>query len=150
VGNADVLINSAYYYHAFRYSNGSMQDLGTLGGTTSSAAAINSSNVIVGSASTAAGASHAFIYNNGNMLDLNSLVTSSPLSAYVTLTGAAAINNNGWIAAAGVDSRSGQSHAYLLEPMPSGATDGPLPVWALGALGAGLLGITARRLRRAA
>jgi regulator of chromosome condensation (RCC1) repeat-containing protein len=30
------------------------------------------------------------------------------------------------------------------------ATDGPLPLWALGALGAGLVGIASRRLKKAA
>jgi hypothetical protein len=29
-------------------------------------------------------------------------------------------------------------------------TDGPIPLWALGALGAGLVGIASRRLKRAA
>ncbi len=32
----------------------------------------------------------------------------------------------------------------------SGATDGPLPLWALGALGAGLMGIASRRLKKPA
>ena len=43
------------------YSNGTMHDLGTLGGTTSYAAAINNSGQVVGHAVTAAGDQHAFL-----------------------------------------------------------------------------------------
>jgi hypothetical protein len=35
-------------------------------------------------------------------------------------------------------------------PPGSGGADGPLPLWALGALGAGLIGIAARKLKHVA
>jgi hypothetical protein len=60
------------------------------------------------------------------MFDLNSLVTASPLTKYVTLNCGNAINNSGWIVANGVDSRTGYSHAYLLEPpSPDGTVSPP-------------------------
>jgi hypothetical protein len=36
------------------------------------------------------------------------------IAAYVILDSGKAINDNGWIVANGVDSRTGKTHAYLL------------------------------------
>jgi probable HAF family extracellular repeat protein len=56
----------------------------------------------------------ATLWRDGRIYDLNRLIDPS-VSKYVTLTAAYGINNAGWIAAVGVDSRySNQSHAYLL------------------------------------
>lgn len=57
VGHADPTAGS---YHAFLYSDGSMEDLGTLGGIWSDAYAINNNGQIVGGSVTTAGYSHAF------------------------------------------------------------------------------------------
>jgi len=59
--------------HAFLYSAGTMQDLGTLGGSSSWARGINESGEIVGWADTAGDAQHAFIYSGGSMQDLGTL-----------------------------------------------------------------------------
>ncbi len=59
--------------HAFLYSGGVMRDMGTLGGTQSTANAINASGQVVGYASTTAGAQHAFRYTDGAMQDLGTL-----------------------------------------------------------------------------
>lgn len=60
--------------HAFLYANGTMNDLGTLGGNFSVAYGINASGQVVGN-STISGNStrHAFLYTNGTMEDLGSL-----------------------------------------------------------------------------
>lgn len=104
--------------HAFRYANGTMQDLGTLGGTFSEGNGINAAGDIVGDSGLAGSAiEHAFLYRKRKMTDLNTLLDShSPLAQFVTLTEGVGINDRGEIAANGTDSRTGESHAYLLIP----------------------------------
>jgi probable HAF family extracellular repeat protein len=97
---------------------------------------INDAGAVVGWSASAPGTTtplHATLWEDGNALDLNTLVG---LSNLFTLTQAVAINNNGQIAADGIDS-SGRSLVFLLNPTPV-----PLPasVWllafALGGLAA--------------
>ncbi|HEY9606926.1 MAG TPA: DUF3466 family protein, partial [Allocoleopsis sp.] len=58
--------------HAVLWSNGKVTDLGTLGGTSSSAYGINDAGQVVGTAATSSG-SHAFLWSNGMMKDLGTL-----------------------------------------------------------------------------
>jgi probable HAF family extracellular repeat protein len=60
--------------HAFLWEKGTMQDLGTLGGTFSGAAALNEAGEVAG-ASTIAGdvANHPFLWDGGTMQDLGTL-----------------------------------------------------------------------------
>lgn len=55
------------------YVNAEPYDLGTLGGTKASAAAINDLGQIVGVADNASGQSHAFLYKDGVMYDIGTL-----------------------------------------------------------------------------
>jgi probable HAF family extracellular repeat protein/T5SS/PEP-CTERM-associated repeat protein len=59
-------------FHAFLWQNGSMQDLGTLGGDYSSAEAINENGQVVGTARLANSTPHAFLWDGG-MQDLGAL-----------------------------------------------------------------------------
>jgi probable HAF family extracellular repeat protein len=78
---------------AFLLDNGVVTDLGTLGGTTSSANAINRFGDVVGSADTAGNTgTHAFLWRAGSMTDLGSIGG---------FTGAGAINDWGDVAGTG-------------------------------------------------
>lgn len=60
--------------HAFLYTNGQAQDLGTLGGHFSSAQAINAQGQVIGDASTAGdAATFGYVYSQGTMSSLNGL-----------------------------------------------------------------------------
>jgi probable HAF family extracellular repeat protein len=109
VGRSQV---SATEDHAFLYSNGSMTDLGTLGGS-SRGMAINSAGHVTGySHITSAGGSHAFVSRGGAMIDLNTLI---PSGSGWTLQYGLAINDNGQIT--GVGTVNGEARAFLLTPV---------------------------------
>ena len=59
--------------HAFLWSNGTMTDLGTLGGLYSGATGINDNGQVTGSAHIPADNYHAFFYDSGTMHDLGTL-----------------------------------------------------------------------------
>jgi probable HAF family extracellular repeat protein len=141
VGSGD---NSASMERAWKYQNGTMTDIGTLGGPQASATAVNGSGEIVGFAQTSSDADHGFLYAGGKMTDLGlnvfpdainalgAIVGQGPggpvidsagrlqnlnnlVPAGVTLTAAVGINDNGQIVAEG-SSTSVQGDAFLLTP----------------------------------
>jgi probable HAF family extracellular repeat protein len=59
--------------HAFLWRDGTMTDLGTLGGPTSRTTAINDADHVAGAADTADGKLHAFLWKDGAMQDLGTL-----------------------------------------------------------------------------
>jgi probable HAF family extracellular repeat protein len=61
--------------HAVLYDHGKAIDLGTLGGESSAARAINNAGVIVGTSELPGGEQHAFVYADGKMTDLGILGT---------------------------------------------------------------------------
>jgi probable HAF family extracellular repeat protein len=88
-------------------------DVGTLGGASSSAAAINESGVVVGTAADMFGQTHAFLWTQvGGMHEFGTGVSSSAVD----------INNAGQIAGNWVDPSSNQMHAFLWTP-GDGTTD---------------------------
>jgi probable HAF family extracellular repeat protein len=103
-------------------------DLGTLGGSSSVAYAVNESGAIVGEAQTGASypggggpISHAFLFYGGQMQDLNDLVPTGFISQYGPLIDARGINANGQIVA------NTNSLSFLLTPIGTGTSDVPEP-----------------------
>jgi len=100
--------------HAFLYKNGVMSDLGTLGGASSAANAINNSDQITGSADTLTG-TDAFLYTGGVMHDLGTLpggTTTLPGSNVTTYGNA--IDPYGWVVGEAVDDENSLS-AFIYE-----------------------------------
>jgi probable HAF family extracellular repeat protein len=92
-------------FHAFRYSHGKMGDLGTLGGTDSSANSVNDRGAVVGYSFTASDAAiHAFLYSQGRMTDLGTLGGRN--------SAAAAINDQGAVVGESLTSTSA-NHGFI-------------------------------------
>jgi len=110
--------------HAFRTAanqpiNPATDDLGTLGGSWSSATGINVRGQVVGWASLVGDTeTHPFLYTGGAMHDLNDLLLAS--SGW-KLTDAIGINNAGQISGTGINP-NGEMHAYLLTPIEKSHT----------------------------
>ena len=109
--------------------NPRMVDLGTLGGTQSSAWSINSSNVVVGRSLIAGDVEeHAFITVSNTMVDLNTLLDAS--SNGWLLIKAEYINDAGQIVGRGTS--NGALHGFLLTALtPPSITNQPAPVTVL-------------------
>ena len=98
-------------------------DLGTLGGLTSFAIAINNHDWVIGTSETITGELHPFLYRNGTMYDLNDLLEPGSGVTDLALTGrfdggsefGNNLNDSGQIAAYGTV--NGVTHALLLTPL---------------------------------
>ncbi len=88
-------------------------DLGTLGGNTSSATAINAGGTIVGYSTVSASpfSKHAFIYQNGAMTDLGSVVSLTPVTTFSVV--AYGINDSGTVVGWGMTSAGNTAFATL-------------------------------------
>jgi probable HAF family extracellular repeat protein len=95
----------------FVWWNGTMTELGSLGGTQTNPLAINDRGQVVGSSRTATSgtSTHAFLWENGEIVDLNDLIV--PGSGWV-LQQATCINASGQIVGTGL--LNGQVRAFLL------------------------------------
>src|SRR6266480_5475924 len=95
-------------------------DLGTLGGSTSTASttsgqiSFNQAGMFVGSSTTTDNSEHAFLYTGGQMYDLNLLCDLST-SNFKVLVAARTINDCFEIVGEGVTT-NGDKHAFLLKP----------------------------------
>ncbi|MEM7308361.1 MAG: hypothetical protein AAF682_16900 [Planctomycetota bacterium] len=92
--------------------DGSVIELGTLGGTVGVAYSVNDHNEVVGNTTTGAG-NRGFLWRGGVMVDLNSLI--APASGF-TIVEARSISNDGRIVGLGVDGAGLQT--VVLVPNP--------------------------------
>ena len=69
-------VSSGLGAYPFLYANGQMINLGTLGGTYGSAAAINNIGQVTGGSKTSSGALQAFLYSHGQMTSLSTSFSS--------------------------------------------------------------------------
>jgi len=97
--------------HAFRYVNGAITDLGTLGGRNSEALEINTRGEVVGVSDVPGGGTHAFLWRNGTIYDLNAALPSG--SGWV-LQQATGISDGGQIV--GIGTLNGATRGFLLTP----------------------------------
>jgi len=89
VGTFGTWDSSPYVQHAFLYSAGQWTDLGTIGGDSSTADAINDVGQIVGASSISniAPYGHAFLYWRGHMTDLGTLGGSASRAFGINIRG---------------------------------------------------------------
>jgi probable HAF family extracellular repeat protein len=119
--------------HAFLYSDGTMIDLGSLGGKLGSdATGINASGQVVGVSFINSGdAHHAFLYSDGTMMDLGISLNSS--------SGAAGINTQGQVL---VNTSTASTPVMTSAFVYSGGKSGKLtPLGTLGGTNSGASGI---------
>ena len=101
--------------HAFLWTErDGIQDLGTLpGDVASQAIGVNDEGQVVGLSIDADGNAAAFLWRDGVMTDLNTLIpANSPLFLFV----ASDIDSRGQIVGWGVETSTGETHAFLATP----------------------------------
>src|SRR5581483_7542242 len=109
--------------HAFRWEAGTLTDLGSLPGAPvgsafySSAAAINSSGIIVGNSQVNVSLEfHAVLWIDGQIMDLHAALASQ-VPPDVILTYANSINDKGEILLVGENQNTGERTAYIAKPL---------------------------------
>jgi probable HAF family extracellular repeat protein len=103
---------SASYNRAFVRIGNTQSEIGTLGGKSSEARAINDNGIVVGHSLNAAGARRAFVWANGSLQDLNGVRGSDGRCAADlgwTLTAAFGINNKAQIVGLGTHPTEGKN-----------------------------------------
>lgn len=120
IGLAAIFLFFIACAHAHADLSYSVVDLGTLGGTTSTANGVasggtNASGMVVGSSTMSDNTEHAFLYAGGQIFDLNTLCDLAQ-SDFRVLTVAKAISDSCVIIGEGITT-NGDKHAFMLTPL---------------------------------
>jgi len=117
--------NASHQTHVFFWRDGQMQDVGTLGGPTSSFSAINNAGQMAGVSTTASGVQHGFLWQDGTMQDIGTpdsaeSVTVAGMNASGQVVGSAryATGQSAFIWSNGV--------MQVLPPLPGETSSGAL------------------------
>ncbi len=110
--------------HAVVWNNGTLTDLGTLGGLNSTAYGVNNQNRVVGDSQLASNtASHAFLWQGGGLIDLGTLGGAKSF--------ARAISDSGFVVGA-ADRPDGKPHAFRYTLAPNGSVTTKLDLGEIG------------------
>ena len=134
--------NSSFDMHAFVHTGTGLltpgDDIGTFGGSTSTAFYLNDLGQVVGFADDANGNSLPFLYQNSTLYNINDLIPVAGFSAQYIY----GLNNNGQILGYGVDNAN-QGHYFVLSvPEPGSMAVMGIGGWVLG------VGFLRRRCRQ--
>jgi probable HAF family extracellular repeat protein len=147
VGYATTASNA--HWRAALWEGGTVTDLGALNGGESRAFGINLSGQAVGwSTFDDSGATHATLWDQGQIIDLNTFLSPDAASAGWVLTGAASINDQGWIVTDARNDLLGVNNVVLLKPTAAAVPE-PASLLMMG-LGLAFMGLAMQRRTLAA
>ncbi|MFZ6872234.1 DUF3466 family protein [Undibacterium sp. Di27W] len=124
--------------HATLWINQKEITLQASAGSSSYASAINNQNQIVGTETSNDGHQHALLWNTANSapVDLNQYLDQSQLDAGWQLISASGINDQGWIIGSASNSKTYETHAFVLSADGVTELPGAAPVQAAHVLAA--------------
>lgn len=124
VGSVAIQSGGLWYTHACRFSNGVVEDLGTLGGGNAEAFGIDAAGWIVGQSQISGdGKVRAFLRTSSKLLDLGTLGGTNST--------AQAINSTGEIAGT-ADTTAGKPHAFVFKTDSNGSVTQRIDLGELG------------------